>query len=384
MALSPRGSTNTLADLRVLELCGDIGGQYAGRLLAWMGADVVSASHPSLRNWVLEAPPIVNGASTFDTYLNATKTRLSLPESAAQARDALDEQLAAVDVCIVDADPTALERLGADPRELLERHPTLVATSLSVFGLIGPLAQTYGADLNGAAFSGVAWAIGEPGREPLALPYSQCSYQLGIHGASASLAGLRAARSSGRGQVVDVAMAEIMATYTATLSPLYEFYGIRYVRDGHRPPGSLGRYPASILPCRDGAYCLVARSGYEWKGLLEIFGNPEWARDERYRDLTRMGVEFPGEVDAHVIPHLSDKTKDELFQLCLEKGVPSAPVKTIPELAADDHLRDRGFFLDAVSLNGELSRVPGLPFRMSSSLADEQRSALATSGDGGG
>ncbi len=383
MAVSSRGSNKALADVRVLELSDDIGGQYAGRLLASMGADVVSATHSSLRNWVLEASPIANGTSAFDAYLNGKKTRISLPEPEARAREALDAELASADACIVDADPMALERLGARPDELLARHPTLVVTSLSVFGLTGPLATTYGADLNGAAFSGVAWAIGEPDREPLALPYSQCSYQLGIHGAAASLAGVRTARGSGRGQVVDIAMAEIMATYTATLSPLYEFYGIRYVRAGHRPPGSLGRYPAAILPCRDGAYCLVARSGYEWKGLLEIFGNPEWAKDERYRDLTKMGVEFPGEVDAHVIPHLSDKTKDELFQLCLEKGVPSCPVKTIPELADDGHLRDRGFFLDTTSL-GELSRVPGLPFRIDTPLADEERGALATSGDADG
>jgi crotonobetainyl-CoA:carnitine CoA-transferase CaiB-like acyl-CoA transferase len=357
-----RNSSETLSDLRVVELSGDIGGQYAGRLLALLGADVVRASHPALRDWVLDAPPRVNGSSGLDQYLNGMKRRASLPESDAAAREALDEILADADLCILDAAPASLEQLKARPEELIERHPTLVASSLSVFGLSGPLAETHGADLNGAAFSGIAWAVGEPGREPLALPYSQCSYQLGIHGAAASLAAVRASRASGAGQVVDVAMAEIMAGYVATLSPLYAFYGIRYVRDGYRPPGSLGRYPATILPCRDGAYCLVARSGYEWKGLLEIFGNPEWAKDERYRDLTRMGVEFPGEVDAHVMPHLSELTKDELFELCLERGVPSAPVKTVPELAEDEHLRERGFFLDADALGGELSRSPGLPF----------------------
>ena len=57
----------------MLELSGDIGGQYAGRLLALMGADVISAAHPAVHNWVSEAPPIINGRSALDEYLNGMK-----------------------------------------------------------------------------------------------------------------------------------------------------------------------------------------------------------------------------------------------------------------------------------------------------------------------
>ena len=39
------------------------------------------------------------------------------------------------------------------------------------------------------------------------------------------------------------------------------------------------RYPQTIVRCKDGWYRVYAVSGREWRGLLQMMGNPAWGDD---------------------------------------------------------------------------------------------------------
>ncbi len=84
----------------------------------------------------------------------------------------------------------------------------------------------------------------------------------GLSGAAATLAALFARDLTGQGQQVDVSEVEVMATlFMGSNVLLYIFQGLTGAREGHRSVGSGGLYPWTVLPCKDGYMCLIAREG---------------------------------------------------------------------------------------------------------------------------
>jgi crotonobetainyl-CoA:carnitine CoA-transferase CaiB-like acyl-CoA transferase len=110
---------------------------------------------------------------------------------------------------------------------------------------------------------------------------------------------------------------------------------------------------------------MIARSGQEWNRIIKMLGEPQWAKDPRYQDRQVMGREYPDEVDELILPWLKERTKEEIFRLCMEHGVPFAPVRDIEEVLGDEHLRQRGFFVETVGPSGEKIKFPGAPYKLS-------------------
>lgn len=100
------GKLGPLHGLRVLELSADIGGQYAGRLLALLGANVTKVDHVSAADWICTVPPLPGGAAGLHELLSVSKPRLELPASLSDARDALRDRLTDAELLVVDASQT--------------------------------------------------------------------------------------------------------------------------------------------------------------------------------------------------------------------------------------------------------------------------------------
>ena len=55
-------------------------------------------------------------------------------------------------------------------------------------------------------------------------------------------------------------------------------------------------YPNCILHCKDGYMFVGSPEGHQWRRLLELMGNPQWAQEPRFRDRTVMNNECADEV----------------------------------------------------------------------------------------
>src|SRR3546814_3582447 len=151
---------------------------------------------------------------------------------------------------------------------------------------------------------------------------------------------------TGRGGLVDVALADILAFYAGSNCTSYIHHGLKWHRAGRRAYGSGGAYPYVILPCKDGEIGLICRSKDEWGRLIAAMGKPDWSADPRYNDLRAMGREYPAEVDALLLPWLAGKTRDELAQISIEHGIPMAPLRHFAEVIATPQFESRCFLLD--------------------------------------
>ena len=269
------------------------------------------------------------------------------------------------DVLVENNPPARMEELGLDYAGIRERFPRLIVTSITPFGQTGPYRHYTGYDLNVQAAGGISIGVGTPDREPLAIPYSQGAYLAGLAGAASTLIAVLARESTGRGQLVDVAESQVLAALISLVYflPNYIYRGVAGTRKGRR--GGEAYFPNTIMPCKDGFVCLYPLRLEQYLRFLEMIGNPGWQENPRYRDRRAMAEEYPEEAEALIAPWFRERTKEEIFKLCMKHKVPCAPVRTTDEVANDPHLKERGYFADVDHPSAGVLAHPGSPFRLS-------------------
>jgi alpha-methylacyl-CoA racemase len=125
--------------------------------------------------------------------------------------------VATADVLVEGMRPGAAERLGIGPEDCWARNERLVYGRMTGWGQDGPWAQSAGHDLNYLSITG---ALAAAGQDP-ARPHFPGNL-LGDYGGGSTylvigvLAALLEARTSGRGQVVDAAIVDGVASLNAT------------------------------------------------------------------------------------------------------------------------------------------------------------------------
>ena len=358
--LAVASTESSASGVRVLEWPGSgIAAAYAGWLLARMGATVTRLTADAAEPSGNTSPE----ALALDVLADGKGTQ-AVPSSAAT----LDAMLGASDMLLCGA-PALLTARAGSPAQLSARHARLILGTTTTFGLDGPLAGDAGSGLDAQALSAIAWALGEPGRAPLTLPPGIVEHQAGAMLAAGCLLALNLRDAGAGGRVVDIALADVLASYVAGNCRFYVHHGLQWQRSGHRASGSGGAYPFLIAPCKDGAVCICGRTREEWQRLVAVMGNPEWAAQPRYQDLRAMGTQYPDEVDPLVKPWFAARTKAELEAIALEHNLIVAPLRTMEEVLATPHLAARGFFAEGRAA-GQPVTVPALPFRVTEARAE--------------
>ncbi|KAA0120611.1 CoA transferase [Mycolicibacterium sp. P9-22] len=351
--LSTVASTSLLSGVDVVELSAGVAGAYAGRLLAELGAnvrrfgpDVVSATSNE-------------SAAHFAEWLHAGKhvdSSGSRPEA---------ESFDGAHLIIIDCDGGNLDYQAwtdtvTEAVVALPRPPVVVKVRPSVF----ESRPVPGTGLTSSAWSGISWSMGDADKMPLSLPFDLADYQAGLHACASGLAVLLADPERRALRRVDIAGRDILAYYTGMITTNFIPYERPWARDGARPPGSAGVYPASIFPCLDGHVVFMCRSQREWDILLEAMGSPEWSKDPHFRDPRVVARLHADEADRHLVPWIAARTKGELMDFGRRHGLPVAPVRSVAEALEETQFEHRGFFTSQ-SADGGPIRVPGVPWSLS-------------------
>ena len=350
--LAPIESTQLIDELQVVELSRGVAGAYCGRLLAQLGARVTRFGPQT------EAAGSPQTRALLHATLHRGKVLRSLND------DTLAAALAAADLVVVErADRGDL--LDAAARDILEHRKGLadhaLVVVLSANGLQEPADS--GCALTSAAAAAMSWAIGEPGRAPLAPAYDIVDYQAGAHAAAAALAAWVAGAGAAAGPL-DVASRDVAAHLVSTLAQNYVPFGRPWQRDGRRPFMSGGIYPLGLFECNDGLIALYCRSAEQWHGILRAMGDPAWGREERFRDPRVVARHHGNEADSHLLPWLARHTKAELMKLGIEYGFPAAPVGTVGEALANPQFAYRGSLEPLRVDDTAAAMVPAAPWRV--------------------
>ena len=368
-----------LEGLRVLELGQFISAPYCGKLLADLGAQVIKVEPPDAGESARRYGPFLRDEphperSGIFLYLNANKLGVTLDPATPTGRGILDQLAARSDVLVHNLHPLEMDRLGLGYEALGGVNPRLVMASITPFGLTGPYRNYKAYDINLAAAGGICQGLGSADREPLSFGTPQVGYFAGMAAASSIIMALLAmepltpidkrgdgglSANHGQGQHIDIAEVETMAgVYNGpeALMAVYQWRATR--RTGHHALDF--PYPNCIMRCKDGYIFVGAPEGRQWRQLLEIMGDPVWAKEPRFRNRTDMNNLYADEVDGYVKAWLMNYTKAELLELALEHRVPLAPVRGYDEVRHDESLA--GLFVEIDRADTGPLPLPGPPY----------------------
>jgi crotonobetainyl-CoA:carnitine CoA-transferase CaiB-like acyl-CoA transferase len=360
-----------LKGVRVVEWSNLVSAPFCGKLLAELGAEVIKIEPPAVGDDSRRLGPFPNDVphaehSGLFLFANLNKRGITLEPRTAAGIRLMHRLLESADIFLENQPLELLGETGLDYQALKGRHPHLVATSISPYGRSGPYKKYQGYDLTSNAISGLSFGTGHQHREPLTIPLHQASYLAGVGAAFASIVALLGRDLTGRGQLVDVSEAQVIATLlTGYHLPTYIYRGVAGWRSGNRM--RLGLFPNCVLPCKDGYVCIDAPQLEQYQRFLELLGYQDWMQDPRYRDRRAMSDQYPEEAESLIAPWFMQRTGEEILQACLEHRIPCVPVKTFDEVIQDPQLNCRDYFREVDHPGCGNYRYPGSPYRLSQS-----------------
>ena len=329
---APAPGPGPLAGVRVLEMGSFIAGPFAGQLLGDYGADVIKVEPPGdgdpMRRWGVT----IDGDSLWWPQIGRNKRSIALDLRHDAARQLVARLSASCDVVLENFRPGTLERWGLDHATLSAANPRLVTVHVSGFGQTGPLAGQAGFGSVGEAMGGIRYTTGSPDRPPSRAGISLGDALAAVFAVVGTLAALVAARSTGRGQEVDVAIYEAVAALMESTMVDYELGGVVRSRSGSVLPGVA---PSNVYPTSDGAEVVIAANADAvFVRLCAAMDRPELAADERYATHGARG-ENAVELDAAIAAWTAGRTCDEVLDACDAHGVPAGRIFTAPDMLAD-------------------------------------------------
>jgi alpha-methylacyl-CoA racemase len=343
---SDKGRFGPLHGIRIVEFAGIGPGPMAAMLLADLGADVIRIERLVPGNIGIAKP------KQFDLLARGRASvaiDLKHPEG---SRCALD-LVSAADGLIEGFRPGVMERLNLGPKQCLARNPALVFGRVTGWGQDGPLAAAAGHDLNYIAISGALHAVGRAGSPPT--PPLNLVGDFGGGGlflAFGMMCALVERGRSGRGQVVDAAMVDGVATLMTSI------YGMMAagLHGGGRGENLLdsGAPHYEVYRCRDGEYVAVAaietkfrdellkRLGLDTTAFPDVSDPREWARGK-----------------AMLALRFAEKTQEEWCVLLEGTDCCFAPVLPGSAAAGHPHYLARGSFAE---IDGVMQPTPAPRF----------------------
>jgi crotonobetainyl-CoA:carnitine CoA-transferase CaiB-like acyl-CoA transferase len=370
-----------LDGLKVLEIAG-LYGEYAGKLLADCGAQVVLVEPPEGANRRRLGPYLNDGPaaerSLSFAYFHTSKRAITLDLDAADDRRVFAELAADADV-ILDGSgvPGAMDRRGLGYHALSADHQDLVYTMVTPFGSDGPYAELAATDIVLMAMGGLLSLGGYADGEPVRAHGDQAYLAAGLFAAVGTLLAVRSASETGVGQFVDVSAQDcvVMAHENAV-----QFYDLEKVVK-HRNGGDQRQAGVGLYPCQDGyVYLLATGLGLFWGQLVS------WLQAERIEgaddllDPRWQSNEFAASAEGKaeflvIFSRLAmHRTKAELYEAAKQARLPLCPVNDPADLVGSPQLAARGFFAEVPHVaTGRILRMPGPAYQLSQSPARPRR-----------
>jgi crotonobetainyl-CoA:carnitine CoA-transferase CaiB-like acyl-CoA transferase len=203
-------STRPLDGVRVLDLTRVLSGPHCTRMLRDLGADVIKVEPPA-GDLTRFATPRRNGLSGYFVQQNVGKRNLSIDLSTTDGVAIVLALIECVDVLVENYRPGVMDRLGLGNEIAHARNPRLVYASISGYGQTGPWVDRRAYAPVVEAETGIIASQGRAREGPLTKdPHSHADAYTSLETASAILAALYQRERTGRGQWLDVSMAETM------------------------------------------------------------------------------------------------------------------------------------------------------------------------------
>ena len=349
-----------LAGLRVLELA-DAKGQFCGKLMGDLGADVIKIEPPGGQETRTVGPflddiPHRERSLSFWHY-NTSKRGITLRLETADGADLFRRLVPSADIVLETYAPGYLPALGLGYDTLSRLHSGLIMCSLTPFGQTGPWRDYQTSDLLHMASGGQMASCGYdpedvPDAPPIA-PGGGNAWHMGCHYAyMAILAAVYQRDRTATGQYIDASIHEACALTTEGAIAVY-LYADQVVQRHTGRAASPGKSDRTQFATAQGGWVNTTRSGsnltparlLKLAAWMDTYGLAQDLLDDKYQN--QATIQENSDHIIEVLEHFfANVPREQAWQGGQEQGFPWGAVRTIDEIMDDLHIGERGFFVD--------------------------------------
>lgn len=349
-----------LYGLRVLELT-DEKGQFCGKLMADLGADVIKIEPPGGQA-TRRVGPFFNDIPHLDRSLafwhyNTSKRGLTLNLECQEGRELFLQLVPSADILLESYAPGYLPGLGLGYDAVSRLNTGLIMCSMTPFGQTGPWSAYRTSDLMHLAAGGQMAGSGYdahdvPDAPPIA-PGGGNAWHMGGHYAyMAIMAALYYRDMSGEGQYLDVSIHDACALTTEGHVSIYNYTGQVVQRHTGRA-GSVELGDRAQVPTKDGKWITIIRPSFQLNPVrlrrmaewMDEHGMAEDLFESKYQDMAGIqdNIDHIGDVIAAFV---ATRTQEEAWHGGQELGLPWGAVRSLDEIVDNPHLQEREFFTE--------------------------------------
>lgn len=354
-----------LSGLHIVECGKGVSAAFATKMMADLGASVIKVEPPRGDQTRGHGPfpddrfdPEKSG---LFLYLNNNKRGVTLDLTRAEGRRLFGQLLSKADMLVHNVHPRDRAERGLDARTLSTRLPHLMIAGISPFGDTGPHKDWKAYALTIENAGGMAYlapiASQFPDLPPLKAFGQQAEYQGGLHTCYAALGAYWSRLNGGRPLPIEVSEQECLAAILELNLVHYTYTGREASRLGRRLIG-----PWLLAECDDGVIFVACAEEAQWQRMVELMGDPEWAREELFKDRLARGANADA-LNLFLREWISSWKKRDLFREGQARRVPFAVVNTMKDILEDEQLKFRNYFVEIDYPGIGRLRIPGAPAR---------------------
>jgi formyl-CoA transferase len=363
-----------LTGMRILDLTQFEAGTTCTQFLGWLGADVIKIEPPGGEQSRRNRPEVPGLDAMFFLVFNANKRSVTIDLKQPEGKQLFLQMVERADVVVENFAPGLMERLGLDWERLRATNPRIIMARIKGFGLSGPYHEYKSFDMIAQATGGVMSVTGFADREPVRCGAAIGDTGTGVHAAGAIMAAYIQRQRTGQGQLVEVAMQEVVANFVRGRY-------VEHYRDGkpsmRKDNEITGGVPGGAYPCAPGgpndyAFIYVQPMNQDmWRDFANAIGREDLLADPKSRWQHR------GALDAVVREWTRARTKQDVMATLGKAGVPCGATLDTGEILDDPHLNARGQVHTIEHPTRGTIRLPGCPVRLSASEAPTTPPPLA-------
>ena len=364
-----------LEGIRIIDLTQFEAGTSCTQLLAWLGADVIKVEEPTHGDPGRYGNTNIPGVdSSYFINLNSNKRSLALDLKQQRGKDIFFELVRQGDIVAENLAPGTLERLGLGYDVLSEVNPKIILARIKGFGTYGPYSDYKSFDMIAQATGGSMAVTGNAGDPPIRPGAPIGDTGTGLHAAVGIMAALWQRQTTGKGQVVEVAMQDAVVNLTRVAMSTFNETGKSRPRSGNNTSGLPGTRTYRCKPGGSDDWVYLAampRRTNLWLALIRTIGGDELANDPNYSDIDWV-VEHTDELNEMIEAWTMERTKYEVFHILGKAGVPCGPTLNAEDIYTDPQLLAREMIVTLEHPDRGAFMVPGCPVKMSDSPAELQ------------
>jgi CoA:oxalate CoA-transferase len=353
-----------LDGLRVLDFTRVLSGPHCTRMLADLGADVIKVEPPA-GDVTRFAAPRRNSMPSYFVQQNTGKRSISLDLGRPEATEIALALAAHSDILVENFRPGVMDRFGLAYDAVAAVNPRIVYASITGYGHTGPWRDRRAYAPVVQAETGLTKSQGDHGRDGVYRTdrHSHADVYTSLDAAAGILAALYQRERTGRGQAIDIAMAQVMLYVNEHVHD--ELY------DGDVDPDwvrSFGNDGQPVVTLADGSAAAIAGHPAA-KGNFEMYAGaidrPDLLDDPRFATVAGR-LEHLDEILAAIAAFASTVPNvDELETICSKYRLAVGAIRSVRAVSDSDWAVERAAIAEVSDRGDGTYRIPNAPWKFS-------------------